>query len=170
LVSFGTQKKKEKYIAAIRREWETQASHTLQEVQELYGKLLHASLVLPEGHTYLISLETMLAIFHDYPFMPHAAPKLTSKDLCWWKASLRQPIVELCACLGLEPRLLTLSLHTPALILRTSLVHSLTRMKPVLYMVMDTYDSSYPAIDMVRDICNAIYLSHYIFVKVVLIL
>jgi hypothetical protein len=42
------QKKKEKYLAAI-REWETWPQHTLQEVQELYGKLLHASLVLPAG-------------------------------------------------------------------------------------------------------------------------
>jgi hypothetical protein len=90
------QKKKEKYIAAI-QEWEARSSHTLQEVQELYGKLLHASLVLPAGHTYLVSLETMLAIFHNRPFMPHTppppSPKLTGKDLHWWKASLRQPVI-----------------------------------------------------------------------------
>lgn len=42
------QKKKEKYLATI-RDWEIQPPHTLWQVQELYGKLLHAFLVLPAG-------------------------------------------------------------------------------------------------------------------------
>jgi hypothetical protein len=85
-------KKKEKYLAAI-QEWETRPSHTLQQVQELYGKLLHVSLVIPAGRAYLVSLETMLSVFHNRPHMPRRPPKNTGEDLRWWKANLAQPIV-----------------------------------------------------------------------------
>jgi hypothetical protein len=85
-------KKKEKYLGAI-REWEVRSSHTLQQVQELYRKLLHTSLVLPAGQAYLVSLENMLSIFHNHPHMPRTPPKGTSEDLRWWKAGLAQPTV-----------------------------------------------------------------------------
>ena len=40
--------KKEKYLAATEN-WFSQTSHTLEEVEKLYGKLLHACLVRPSG-------------------------------------------------------------------------------------------------------------------------
>jgi hypothetical protein len=85
-------KKTEKYLGAI-REWEARSSHTLQQVQELYGKLLHTSLVLPAGRAYLVSLENMLSIFHNRPHMPRTPPKGTNEDLRWWKASLTQSTI-----------------------------------------------------------------------------
>ena len=42
--------KKLKYLDAI-REWEKKLMHALAEVQKLYGKLLHASLVVTDVHT-----------------------------------------------------------------------------------------------------------------------
>jgi hypothetical protein len=85
-------KKKTKYIAAI-REWQTQPTHTLEEVRKLYGKLLHACLVIPAGRAYLTNLETLLSIFHDRPFMPRTSPRDTSDDLIWWTKTLSQPNV-----------------------------------------------------------------------------
>ncbi len=50
-------------------------THTLKDVQKLYGKLLHASLMAQEGRAYLTGLECMLSIFHDAPFKPHTPPR-----------------------------------------------------------------------------------------------
>ena len=38
-------------------EWQWQGTHTLEDTQKLHRKLLHASLVIPHGHTYLTELE-----------------------------------------------------------------------------------------------------------------
>ncbi|OBZ73565.1 hypothetical protein A0H81_06526 [Grifola frondosa] len=65
--------KKEKYRAAITA-WQASRMHALREVQQLYGKLLHASLVIPAGRAYLTNLEAMLGIFGDRPFMPRTPP------------------------------------------------------------------------------------------------
>jgi hypothetical protein len=75
--------KKIKYKEAI-TEWGNKATHTLQEVEQLYGKLLHASLVVPAGQAYLTTLEAMLGIFHKCPFIPCTPPKGTASDLLWW--------------------------------------------------------------------------------------
>lgn len=80
--------KREKYLAAI-FEWERHATHNLEEVQKLYGKLLHTCLVIPEGRAYLTNLETFMAIFHNSPFLPRHPPKFTAEDLRWWKSKLR---------------------------------------------------------------------------------
>ena len=40
--------KKEKYKVAI-EEWLSKLVHTLEEVQKLYGKLLHISIIIPAG-------------------------------------------------------------------------------------------------------------------------
>ena len=70
------EEKKNKYKDAI-KEWQSQPTHTLEDVQKLYGKLLHASLVAPAGRAYLTNLETMLGtstaspLFHTtYPEAP----------------------------------------------------------------------------------------------------
>ena len=86
------QSKAVKYRTAI-AEWRQRRTHTLEELQKLYGKLLHASLVLPAGRAYLASLESMLGVFHDNPFMPRTPPRLTPSDLDWWYEALARPIV-----------------------------------------------------------------------------
>ena len=61
--------KKTKYKAAI-KEWLICQTHNLDEAQKLYGKLLHACLVLPAGRTYLTCLEGLLASFGPNPLVP----------------------------------------------------------------------------------------------------
>ena len=79
--------KKTKYLHAI-FEWESKKTHSLEEVQKLYGKLLHACTVVPAGRAYLTSLEKFMAIFGNNPFMPHSPPRSTRDDLHWWKQTL----------------------------------------------------------------------------------
>ena len=88
--------KKAKYLSAI-EEWHQKPRHTLVEVQGLYGKLFHTSLVIPAGRAYLTTLETMLSGFNNCPFVPHTPPCNTSSDLEWWtdllgSSSLSRPI------------------------------------------------------------------------------
>jgi hypothetical protein len=84
--------KKEKYLR-VTEEWLVLATHTLEEVQKLYGKLLHACLVVPTGRAYLTELEAMLGIFHHSPFLPRSSPKGLRDDLKWWIRILQQPTV-----------------------------------------------------------------------------
>jgi hypothetical protein len=82
--------KKIKYKDAI-TDWDKKTTHTLQEVKQLYCKLLHVSLVVPAGQVYLTSLEAMLGTFHNHPFVPCTPPKGTTSDLCWWFDQLSNP-------------------------------------------------------------------------------
>ena len=82
--------KKHKYLACI-EEWSQQQTHTLTQVQSLYGKLLHSCLVVKEGRAYLTSLEAMLSIFHDRPLVPRTPPRSTVQDLQWWSRTLQTP-------------------------------------------------------------------------------
>ena len=84
--------KKRKYIDAI-EDWASRMTHVLDDVQKLYGKLLHASLVVPRGRAYLTSLEAMLGSFNNRPFIPHHAPCDTVNDLLWWKETLLSPVL-----------------------------------------------------------------------------
>jgi hypothetical protein len=84
------EKKRLKYAAAI-SEWEEKCTHTLLEAQQLHGKLMHASLVIPPGRAYLTNLEAMLGSFHDSPFLPRTPPRGTQGDLEWWKHRLSKP-------------------------------------------------------------------------------
>ncbi len=84
------EEKKEKYLAAI-AEWESKRTHNLLEMQKLYGKLLHTSLVMPAGCSHLTSLEAMLDSFDNRIFLPHTPPCDTPGDLEWWKQQLNQP-------------------------------------------------------------------------------
>jgi hypothetical protein len=85
-------RKKSKYLEAI-ASWELSPTHTLEEVQKLYGKLLHSSLIVPMGRAYLTNLEAMLGIFHNSPFKPRTPPHGTAEDLRWWKLILSLPSV-----------------------------------------------------------------------------
>jgi hypothetical protein len=82
--------KKSKYIHAI-VEWNLQPKHTQEEVEKLYGKLLHACLVVPKGRAYLTNLESILRGFNNRSFVPHSSPRGTSQDLQWWSAVLTEP-------------------------------------------------------------------------------
>ena len=82
-----TESKRQKYLDAISK-WEQRRTHTLQDVQKLHGKLLHASLIFPPGRAYLTNLEAMLPIFGDNPFKPRTPPRDTPNDLKWWKETL----------------------------------------------------------------------------------
>ena len=83
-------KKKEKYSQAV-EEWRRRRTHTWQDVQKLYGKLLHSCLVVPEGRAYLTKLEKMLGIFHDSPNKPRHPPRHTDDDILWWLRTLSLP-------------------------------------------------------------------------------
>ena len=84
--------KKAKYLAVI-AEWEQRKKHNLLEVQKLYGKLLHAAPVIPAERAHLTSLEAMLAICNNSPFIPRSPPQDTPSDLEWWKTRLHKPTI-----------------------------------------------------------------------------
>jgi hypothetical protein len=86
------EKKRIKYMAAI-SEWEEKRTHNLLETQQLYGKLLHASWVIPPGRAYLTNLEAMLSLCHNSPFLPRTPPRDTPGDLEWWKLRLEHPSI-----------------------------------------------------------------------------
>ncbi|KAF4609661.1 hypothetical protein D9613_011966 [Agrocybe pediades] len=86
-VSLSPQKT-EKYLAAI-IEWSKSPTHTLDDVQQLYGKLLHASLVVSEGRAYLTGLETMLGSYGDSVLSSRHPPRSVRAELEWWSTSLR---------------------------------------------------------------------------------
>ena len=82
--------KKEKYRRVV-EEWRRRETHTLEDVQKLYGKLLHSCLVVPEGRAYLTKLESMLGIFHDSHHKPQHPPRHLDRDLLWWLRTLTKP-------------------------------------------------------------------------------
>ena len=83
-----TPSKIDKYINEI-DEWLARPTHTLKHVQKLYGKLLHAASILPQGRAYLLGLEGMLATCAKRPFVPHRPDNKLDKDLIWWTEKLR---------------------------------------------------------------------------------
>lgn len=84
------QDKVTKYVAAIQT-WEEKRTHSLLEVQQLYGRLLHAALVLPTGRSRLTGLESMLGLFNGRPFASLHPPASIRADLVWWADALRRP-------------------------------------------------------------------------------
>jgi len=85
-----SESKKDKYHHMI-QEWESRPKHTLDKVQKLYGKLLHACHIVPSGQAHLTNLKAFMGQFHHCPFCPHSPPCRTVGDLQWWKARLTQP-------------------------------------------------------------------------------
>ena len=59
-----------KYLRSI-EDWRSRPAHRLEDVQKLYGKLLHTASLVPAGRAYLTGLERMLAVCTEKPFMPH---------------------------------------------------------------------------------------------------
>lgn len=85
-----SESKRVKYVSAIEN-WNQKKTHTLKEVQKLYGKLLHTSAIHRPARAYLTRLEAMLGIFHDTPFKPRHPPRHTEDDLDWWTSFLSSP-------------------------------------------------------------------------------
>jgi hypothetical protein len=75
-----TKEKKDKCKSAI-EEWLSCTTYTLDDVQKLYSKLLHASLMATAGCAYLTNLEAMLGTFSTSPFISHHPFKHTNNDL-----------------------------------------------------------------------------------------
>ena len=79
-----TPTKLEKYLRAI-DEWNARATHTLEDVQKIYGKLLHTASLIPAGRAYLTGFERMMAVCGKKPFLPHHPDKAIKDDLLWWR-------------------------------------------------------------------------------------
>ena len=82
-----TPEKRQKYSGAI-ADWLLHPRHALNDVQKLYGKLLHACLVVPAGRSYLTNLEAMLVLCGPHPFKSYSSPKGLHEDLSWWSLKL----------------------------------------------------------------------------------
>ncbi|KAK2467297.1 hypothetical protein APHAL10511_000846 [Amanita phalloides] len=76
-----------KYNTAI-KEWKQKHTHTLEKLQKLYRKLIHASNIFPQGQAYLTSLEAMFPIFGNKPFKPCTPPCSVPQHLNWWAGKL----------------------------------------------------------------------------------
>jgi hypothetical protein len=63
--------------------------HTLEDVQKLHGKLVHACSAIPRGRAYLTSLEKMLSLCGNQPLLPHRPIKEIAEDLLWWSTVLQ---------------------------------------------------------------------------------
>lgn len=92
MVSIGLEKR-EKYLVSIAA-WRTSARHSLEEVQKLYGRLLHCTNVCPAGRAYLTCFETLLGQFStsDRPLALRHSPRGLSSDLEWWERTLSRPM------------------------------------------------------------------------------
>ena len=78
-----TSAKHTKYTDTV-HEWLCTTAHNLEQVQTLYGRLSHTTFVIPEGSTYLTSLQSMLGIFGSNLFMPCRQLQGTISELHWW--------------------------------------------------------------------------------------
>jgi hypothetical protein len=51
-------------------------------------------MVIPSGRSYITSLETMLGVCSDHPFIPHHPVRHINNDLKWWEQKLNSPAIE----------------------------------------------------------------------------
>ena len=68
-----------KYLEAIKT-FRAQPTHTLRELQSLYGKLHYTTQVVPSGRPYLLHLERAMAAATDRPYVPRRACVLAWHD------------------------------------------------------------------------------------------
>jgi hypothetical protein len=80
-------KKRLKYSLSI-DEWLLRPKHSLNDVQKLYGRLLHVCLVVPAGRAYLTGLEAMLGLGNARPFALYPPVKTVAEELSWWSSKL----------------------------------------------------------------------------------
>lgn len=79
----------QKYLIAINNWWQ-HPTHRLEDVQKLYGKLLHTTSLIPAGRAYLTGFERMLAVCIQKLFMLHRPDKVIAEDLNWWSGILSE--------------------------------------------------------------------------------
>lgn len=79
-----------KYLQAI-IDWLTTRTHSGQQTESLYGRLLHACLAVPSGRAYLTALESMTAVAARNPHLERHDDKRLEADLRWWKHRLETP-------------------------------------------------------------------------------
>ena len=65
--------------------------HSLLDLQQIYGKLLHITLIVPRARVYLASFEAMLALNQTTPSQRRRSSKRMLIDLDWWGDFLAQP-------------------------------------------------------------------------------
>lgn len=83
-----SQPKVDKYLMAIHT-WRKKPIHVLQEVLELYGKLMHACAAVTRGRAYLTSLERTISVLRLKPLLPQCPDKDVLHDLDWWSELLQ---------------------------------------------------------------------------------
>jgi len=81
-------KKATKYLRSI-EDWRSHPAHYLEDIQKLYGKLLHTASLIPAGRAYLTGLECTLAVCAEKPFMPHRPDKAIHEELTWWHCTIK---------------------------------------------------------------------------------
>ncbi|PAV14688.1 reverse transcriptase ribonuclease H [Pyrrhoderma noxium] len=65
--------------------------HSLLDLQQIYSKLLHITLIVPRARVYLASFEAMLALNQTTPSQRRWSSKRMLIDLDWWGDFLAQP-------------------------------------------------------------------------------
>ena len=77
--------------------WQSQSRNrgrnTIPSRFKNYTENCCTELVIPAGQAHLTSLEAMLTICSNSPFIPCSPPWDTPDNLEWWKAQLRKPII-----------------------------------------------------------------------------
>ena len=68
--------------------------HNLEQVQSLYGKLVHCTHIIPCGRAYLTGLEQTMALLSAKPFRPVHPARSVDHDLAWWLQRLQSPCIE----------------------------------------------------------------------------
>lgn len=79
-----------KYLQAI-NDWFATKTHSGHQTESLYGKLLHACLVVPPGRAYLTVLESMLGTAARNPHLARHDDRHLEADLRWWMHRLENP-------------------------------------------------------------------------------
>lgn len=80
-----------KYLAAIAF-FRSHTFHSLLEIQALYGKLFHVSLLIPHAHAYLTSFEALISLSSCKPSYKCCSSKSLLANLDWWVLLLKCPL------------------------------------------------------------------------------
>ena len=85
--------KKDKYYTTITSSCQRK-THTLEQVQGLYGKLLHCTHVVPFGRLYLTGLERTMALLVTKSFRTIHPTRGVDGNLGWWFEQLQRPCIK----------------------------------------------------------------------------
>lgn len=88
-----TVEKRQDYLANI-LEWEQNEYHAIEEVQQVYGRLMHVTHVLPSGRAYLLHFEKLLGDFAREPNTRMRTDARVAEEVAWWRDMLRYSALE----------------------------------------------------------------------------